>query len=75
MLVYGLDKLLAVLKWRRISERTLLRLSLIGGGVGGLSGMLLFNHKTNNARFWALNLVSAPIWFGLYYFAKRSGII
>ena len=51
MLVYGYDKLLAKNKKRRISEKTLLLLSFLFGGVGAMFGMVLFNHKTSKLKF------------------------
>lgn len=46
-LLFGLDKLLALLRRRRIPEATLLTLSLLGGSVGAMLGMTLFHHKTD----------------------------
>jgi uncharacterized membrane protein YsdA (DUF1294 family) len=37
-------------KWR-ISEQTLLIITLIGGGIGTISGMYKFRHKTKKLRF------------------------
>jgi len=54
MFVYGLDKAKANnYKARRISERTLLILALIGGSIGALIGMKLFRHKTQKLSFQA----------------------
>lgn len=50
-LLYGLDKLLAVLKMRRVPERWLWSAALLGGVVGALAGMLLFRHKTAKTSF------------------------
>ena len=47
LLLFGLDKGLAVGKKRRIPEATLLTLSLLGGSVGAMAGMTLFHHKTD----------------------------
>ncbi len=49
--LYGLDKYRARRRLRRISERTLLLLALVGGAVGAYLGMRLFRHKTLHARF------------------------
>lgn len=38
-------------KLRRIPERTLLRLALIGGSVGAYAGMQIFRHKTHHRKF------------------------
>lgn len=46
-LLFGLDKLLALLRRRRIPEATLLTLSFLGGSVGAMLGMTLFHHKTD----------------------------
>ena len=53
---YGIDKLLAKLKAKkpsvsRISEKTLLLLAVLGGGIGAWLGMELFRHKTQHRSF------------------------
>src|SRR3954451_19317299 len=50
--VYSWDKWRAVRGGRRIPERGLIVLSLIGGAMGGWAGMLIWRHKTQHARFW-----------------------
>lgn len=49
--LYGLDKLLAKLRARRIPERVLLLAAAAGGAPGALLGMLVFRHKIRKARF------------------------
>lgn len=49
-LLYGLDKFLAKAEWKRIPERWLHTLSLIGGFPGAFLGMKIFKHKTNNPK-------------------------
>lgn len=49
--VMGADKASARRNRRRVPERTLFTLCLLGGGVGGVLGMLAFRHKTRHARF------------------------
>ena len=49
MCVY--DKRAAVKKRRRISERALFAVSIIGGAAGMLAGMLLVRHKTKHWYF------------------------
>ena len=56
-LLYGIDKLLAIKKKRRISEYTLLIISLFGGSLGAIIGMILFHHKTRKIKFWVFNLL------------------
>ena len=45
------DKLLAKANCRRIRERTLFLVAIIGGSVGSLLGMYLFRHKTLHLQF------------------------
>ena len=49
--VYGVDKLLAKMQRRRISETTLLLCAFMLGGYGAVLGMILFNHKTSKMKF------------------------
>lgn len=35
----------------RISEKTLMMLTALGGGIGTLTGMYLFRHKTKKLKF------------------------
>jgi uncharacterized membrane protein YsdA (DUF1294 family) len=51
LLAYGYDKTTAILKWTRVPEAVLLMLTLAGGTVGALIGMLLFRHKTSKRGF------------------------
>jgi len=51
VLVYGYDKAIAGGPRRRIPERTLLALALLGGSPGALLAMGLFRHKTAKASF------------------------
>lgn len=50
-LLMGLDKLFAKLQKRRIPERTLFLLALLGGALGGTVGMYSFRHKTLHKAF------------------------
>jgi len=56
-LLFGYDKFQAKRGGWRISERVLLGLSLFGGGIGALSGMLVFRHKTRKNIFWLAAIV------------------
>ncbi len=47
LLLFGLDKLLARRKRWRIPELSLLTLSVLGGSIGAMGGMVLFRHKTD----------------------------
>lgn len=52
LLVYGWDKLRAKKHGaRRVPEKTLIFLALLGGSLGALLGMQLFRHKTRHWYF------------------------
>jgi uncharacterized membrane protein YsdA (DUF1294 family) len=57
----GVDKQRARKNGWRISERTLLLLALIGGGIGSFLGMRYFHHKTKHTRFVILLPLTAII--------------
>ena len=50
-LVMGLDKHKAKMAERRIPENTLFTFTVLGGGVGTISGMYVFHHKTKKMKF------------------------
>jgi uncharacterized membrane protein YsdA (DUF1294 family) len=58
----GVDKLLAVGKQSRVSERTLWVAALLGGFPGIFFGGLVFHHKTSKTEFWGPVVVSAVLW-------------
>jgi len=45
------DKRAAIKKRRRVSERALFAVSIVGGAAGMLAGMLLVRHKTRHWYF------------------------
>lgn len=47
----GFDKRQARMKSRRIPEKTLWLLAIIGGGIGAYLGMQVFKHKTRRTNF------------------------
>jgi uncharacterized membrane protein YsdA (DUF1294 family) len=65
-LVYGLDKGLATRGARRVPERTLHLLELLGGWPGALVGMRTFRHKSQKTSFrvvtYAIVLLHAGAW-------------
>lgn len=72
-LIFGIDKLLAIKNMHRISERTLLILCLIGGGIGGIFAMTFFRHKTSHMKFRILVPITVVLNIaGLYYFYKNN---
>ncbi len=50
---FGIDKKKAERKKQRISEMTLIILSIIGGAFGSLIGMVIFKHKLSKPKFYA----------------------
>ena len=76
LLIFGLDKLFAILKKSRVSEKTLLFLSIIGGCFLELFGMYLFNHKIRKAKFHIVNILFIIIYtLGLIYYGKYIATI
>lgn len=57
----GADKRLAKTGGRRVPEKRLFLLALLGGAPGGLLGMYAFHHKTRHwyfvAGFWTLSVI------------------
>ncbi len=50
-LAMGIDKFKAQKGWWRIPEATLMTMCLLGGGIGTISGMYTFRHKTKKMKF------------------------
>ena len=56
--VYGADKRRARKNRRRVPEKTLFLLAVIGGSVGALLGMYTFRHKTRHWYFvWGIPVI------------------
>lgn len=49
--VFGYDKWIAGGRTRRVPEKILWLLSLLGGSLGGVVGMSVFHHKTRKLSF------------------------
>ena len=50
-LTYGIDKLKAIKNGWRISEKALIGMAFLMGGVGAYLGMQTFRHKTKKLKF------------------------
>lgn len=50
----GIDKLQAIRNKYRLSEFSLLTISLLGGSIGILLGMIIFKHKIRKIKFLIL---------------------
>ena len=70
----GVDKLLAVGRRSRVSERTLWLTALLGGFPGTFVGGLIFHHKTSKTEFWVPVVVSAVLWVALANFLIRPQV-
>ena len=51
-LIMGLDKFKAKKGFWRTPEKTIFTITLLGGGIGTVTGMYLFRHKTKKPRFY-----------------------
>ena len=51
LIAFGLDKLFAVRKQFRVSEKALLLCALCLGAIGAYAGMKVFRHKTRHIQF------------------------
>lgn len=50
-IAFGLDKYFAKKDKKRISEKTLIAMAFLAGGLGAISGMVIFRHKTKKPLF------------------------
>ena len=58
--VYGADKRRAKKDKRRVPEKTLFLLAIIGGSAGAFAGMRIFRHKTRHWYFvWGIPAILA----------------
>ena len=72
LLVYAWDKWRAKRGGRRVPEKTLHGLALLGGFAGAWAGMSLFRHKTQKPVFTIVCALAALLHAGLwswYFFA------
>jgi len=70
MLIYGVDKMLAKMKKRRISESFLLTVTYLLGCYGAMFGMVLFNHKTSKMKFRTLVPLAVILWTAIFVIKK-----
>ena len=71
MLLYGIDKLLAKKRGRRISEFTLLLCAFLFGGIGAMTGMVFFCHKTSKKKFLILIPISLIVGIATMYWVYK----
>ena len=71
-ILMGMDKRAARRNKWRIPERRLLTLGIIGGGIGGILGMIVFHHKTHRIYFTICYVVNIICWgIAFLYFTKQ----
>ena len=63
--LYGIDKKRSIRKKYRISERVLLWMARLGGGIGCWLGIKLFSHKTKHTKF----RIVVPLWIVIWVVA------
>jgi uncharacterized membrane protein YsdA (DUF1294 family) len=64
LIVFGIDKYLALAKRYRISEKNLLLLALTGGSVGALVAQRLFRHKRQKFKYVLWIILSLHLLLG-----------
>jgi len=69
-IIFGVDKFLALKSLKRISEKRLHTLSLLGGFIGAFLGMAFFRHKVSKKEFYLKELLITLMWilWLIYYF-------
>ena len=60
--MYAYDKMAAKSGWWRISEKSLLTISILGGCFGGTLAMYLLRHKTRHTRFILVNWIADAVY-------------
>ena len=68
-ILFGVDKKIAHNSGRRLSERNLLLVTLLGGTAGSALGMLVFRHKISKTLFLfkIIVIIILQILFYIYY--------
>ena len=70
--IYSIDKKRSKQKnKRRISEKTLLTLSIFGGAFGGYFAMILKHHKTKHWYFVIINILGIVAYTTLIYYLVK----
>ena len=64
----GWDKYCSIKKQWRVSENNLIGISLLGGSIGTLLGIIIFHHKTKKIKFQILIPLNILIDIILYIF-------
>ncbi len=76
-LLYGYDKLLSIKSGKfisRVSEKTLLLSTFIGGSIGSLIAMFIFRHKIKKASFILKFSIVVIIQMLIVYIYIKEGV-
>ena len=66
-ILYGVDKKRAINKEWRVSEKSLILASVMGGAFGAFLGMHIFRHKTRHIKFQLIIPFTMIIHFVVIY--------
>ncbi|MCR4609372.1 MAG: DUF1294 domain-containing protein [Eubacterium sp.] len=66
-ILYGVDKKRAINKEWRVSEKSLILASVMGGAFGAFLGMHFFRHKTRHIKFQLIIPLTMIIHFVVIY--------
>ncbi len=72
--IYAWDKRKALLEQRRIPEAILIILAFLGGGLGALCAMFLFNHKLRKPLFYVTVPLLTLLQLGVYAYFCWIGV-
>ncbi|MFA7314595.1 MAG: DUF1294 domain-containing protein [Candidatus Magasanikbacteria bacterium] len=70
-ITFGIDKNKAINNNRRVSEKTLWIMSLLGGSIGALLAMKTFRHKTKKLSFQVILALVIALQILLIYFILK----
>lgn len=71
---YGIDKRAAKRHEWRIPEKTLWLFNILGGFIGGWTGMFVFHHKTRHVSFYIVQIFSLILWALLWSIIWIKGL-
>ena len=71
-IIFGIDKLLARVNQKRISEKTLITFAIAGGSVGALFAQKIFRHKIHKFPFilWIIFVVQFMIFEAIWNYSS-----
>ena len=70
----GIDKMKAKKNMRRIPEKTLFTMGLLGGAICGLISMGVYRHKTRKPKFYIVYFIGAALHIGILYLLVKHNV-